>query len=199
MGAALTYARRYALFTLVGIAGEDDLDAPDLATPTQKNPGPQQPVGSGNGRLNSGQHNPALRAGIQRKGNVRSNSAELTLGPEASTELRDRLLGEVNDLSSGDEAALWAHRHLSEKSTLNVADAERVEEAFRAKLATFAPSATDVPVTAEKTEQTHTVRIERSRRSGHGRRSSIRLCLPYRSRAGFGIGTTSSSWPSGLA
>ena len=30
MGAALTYARRYALFTLVGIAGEDDIDAPDL-------------------------------------------------------------------------------------------------------------------------------------------------------------------------
>src|SRR5712672_1572586 len=30
MGAALTYARRYALFTLVGIAGEEDLDAPDL-------------------------------------------------------------------------------------------------------------------------------------------------------------------------
>ena len=30
MGAALTYARRYALFTMVGIAGEDDLDAPDL-------------------------------------------------------------------------------------------------------------------------------------------------------------------------
>ena len=37
MGAALTYARRYALFTLVGIAGEDDLDAPDLgAVPNQK-------------------------------------------------------------------------------------------------------------------------------------------------------------------
>ena len=33
MGAALTYARRYALFTLVGIAGEDDLDAPDLCAP----------------------------------------------------------------------------------------------------------------------------------------------------------------------
>src|SRR5215510_13068532 len=32
MGAALTYARRYALFTLVGIAGEDDLDAPDMTT-----------------------------------------------------------------------------------------------------------------------------------------------------------------------
>jgi hypothetical protein len=34
MGAALTYARRYALFTLVGIAGEDDVDAPDLTAPT---------------------------------------------------------------------------------------------------------------------------------------------------------------------
>src|ERR1700758_725780 len=34
MGAALTYARRYALFTLVGIAGEDDFDAPDLVAPT---------------------------------------------------------------------------------------------------------------------------------------------------------------------
>jgi ERF superfamily len=33
MGAALTYARRYAQFTLVGIAGEDDLDAPDLCVP----------------------------------------------------------------------------------------------------------------------------------------------------------------------
>src|SRR5438045_8836271 len=32
IGAALTYARRYAVFTLVGIAGEDDLDAPDLGT-----------------------------------------------------------------------------------------------------------------------------------------------------------------------
>ena len=30
MGAALSYARRYCLFTMVGIAGEDDLDAPDL-------------------------------------------------------------------------------------------------------------------------------------------------------------------------
>src|ERR1700750_410882 len=41
MGAALTYARRYALFTLVGIAGEDDLDAPDL--------GGQSAEASGNG------------------------------------------------------------------------------------------------------------------------------------------------------
>ena len=47
MGAALTYARRYALFTLVGIAGEDDLDAPDLLGATSSS-GP--PAASGNSK-----------------------------------------------------------------------------------------------------------------------------------------------------
>src|SRR5450756_1998477 len=37
LGAALTYARRYALFTLVGLAREDDADAPDLAAPAPAN------------------------------------------------------------------------------------------------------------------------------------------------------------------
>jgi ERF superfamily len=46
MGAALTYARRYALFTLVGIAGEDDLDAPDLSAPTVPDSGSEKPVTS---------------------------------------------------------------------------------------------------------------------------------------------------------
>ena len=66
MGAALTYARRYALFTLVGIAGEDDLDAPDLTTPTNQTSGPEKPKGDGNGRLNGGQQNPAQRAASRR-------------------------------------------------------------------------------------------------------------------------------------
>src|ERR1700733_14446541 len=47
MGAALTYARRYALFTLVGIAGEDDLDAPDIAAPISHRPEPVKPNTSG--------------------------------------------------------------------------------------------------------------------------------------------------------
>src|SRR6516162_225915 len=63
MGLALTYARRYALFTLAGIAGEDDLDAPDLCagpdslsareSGASSQPGgrpPRQLPGSGNGR-----------------------------------------------------------------------------------------------------------------------------------------------------
>src|SRR6201987_5319378 len=51
MGAALTYARRYALFTLVGIAGEDDLDAPDLISPSQPTSGHHRRLNSrGNSR-----------------------------------------------------------------------------------------------------------------------------------------------------
>jgi hypothetical protein len=56
MGAALTYARRYALFTLVGIAGEDDIDAPDLhAPPTSSASGADSPTSLKNGQLNGGQ------------------------------------------------------------------------------------------------------------------------------------------------
>ncbi len=52
MGAALTYARRYALFTLVGIAGEDDIDAPDLNPPTGATPGADKRDTEQNGQLN---------------------------------------------------------------------------------------------------------------------------------------------------
>jgi ERF superfamily len=55
MGAALTYARRYALFTLVGIAGEDDLDAPDLLSPIAPETKTDSPTGNKKGRLNGGQ------------------------------------------------------------------------------------------------------------------------------------------------
>ena len=44
MGAALTYARRYALFALVGIAGEDDLDAPDLNAPERAEAEVEKPL-----------------------------------------------------------------------------------------------------------------------------------------------------------
>ena len=54
MGAALTYARRYALFALVGIAGEDDLDAPDLLPPEQPVSKHDEPNRTGNSRLNGG-------------------------------------------------------------------------------------------------------------------------------------------------
>jgi len=92
MGAALTYARRYALFTLVGIAGEDDLDAPDLATPTNRASGQVEPQAQADGRSNGGQQSQAPQAGLRRNAKTGSNSAKPILGPEASVELRDRLL-----------------------------------------------------------------------------------------------------------
>jgi hypothetical protein len=138
MGAALTYARRYALFTLVGIAGEDDLDAPDLATPTKPTPGPEEPKEGRNRRLNGGQRNPVQRTSVRGEGKIYAPSANPILGPEASAELRDRLLAELNDFGSGDEAAVWARRNLGVKNDLIEADARRVEDAFHAKLATLA-------------------------------------------------------------
>ena len=111
------------------LAGEDDLDAPDLATPTQQTSEPEKPRGDRNGRLNGGQHNPAPGAVVRRDGKLRS-PAEAMLGPEPSAELRDRLLAELNNLSCGDDAALWAHRCLPEKNRLTGADAQRVEEAY---------------------------------------------------------------------
>jgi hypothetical protein len=145
MGAALTYARRYALFTLVGIAGEDDLDAPDLATPPAQITSSEKPKGSGSDRLNGDQHKSARRASLRRNAEVHSQFTESILGPEASEELRDRLIAELTDLSSSDDAAMWAHRRLVEKNKLTAADARRVEETFQARIRPFAVHGNEEP------------------------------------------------------
>src|SRR6476661_1411525 len=102
MGAALTYARRYALFTIVGIAGEDDFDAPDLcaAPPT---------AGVGATGIARGAHPPTtsgdLRLPSRGPGSGRLRGAGGTvmapvLSPDESAALRDRLLGEIGSLRS---------------------------------------------------------------------------------------------------
>ena len=130
MGAALTYARRYALFTLVGIAGEDDLDPPDLTTPTSQAIEPPSPTGQGKGHLNGG-----TRPSRGRK--RYPVASKPILGSEQSAELRERLLGELSHLASGEDAAMWAHRSLPQKNQLTAADAETVEQAFQARMVTF--------------------------------------------------------------
>src|SRR5271169_6045488 len=88
MGAALTYARRYALFTLVGIAGEDDLDAPDLTTPTAPESGPDRPVPSNKiAGLNGGRG--AGAASIRRKGKADTIVIKPVLDSDGSAALRD--------------------------------------------------------------------------------------------------------------
>src|ERR1700681_4684828 len=141
MGAALTYARRYALFTLVGIAGEDDVDAPDLLPPEQQTSKPNEPKVDGNSRLNGGGHIHAPQhPAVRRNGKLQTTPSEPTLGPEASAALRDRLVAELSDLASGDDAAIWAHRSLVEKNKLTAVDALCVEKTFQARLASFATS-----------------------------------------------------------
>ena len=135
MGAALTYARRYALFTLVGIAGEDDLDAPDLTTPPSKEPAQETPQANGNSDLNGGHHRFSPRSASRRDAKIQA-SKEI-LGAEGSALLRDRLVAELGELISGDDAASWAHRSLVEKNKLIAVDAHHVEEAFQARLATL--------------------------------------------------------------
>jgi hypothetical protein len=93
----------------------------------------------------------------RRNGKVQTNPAEPPLSPEASAVLRDRLLGEINELAGGDEAALWAHRSLAEKNKLTAADALCVEERFQARLASFATPDTDKPQRAGEVAQPSTM------------------------------------------
>ncbi len=134
MGAALTYARRYALFTLVGIAGEDDLDASDLAAaPKVGTDEPSAPVGQ-----KPDGH--AFAAGRRPPANIRGRKpvdrpVKPVLAADRSAALRDQLVAELGALHSAEEAASWAHRFLPAKNTLTAADADLVEIGFRARLA----------------------------------------------------------------
>jgi hypothetical protein len=141
MGAALTYARRYSLFTLVGIAGEDDLDAPDL------------PVIHLNGRTANFDHEEKMNgnaeaAAVPNVGpkenssprNIIRGVAPNPLAPDQSAALRDRLLGEVSRLQSADHAASWARDGITAKNSLAAADAKLVEEAFELRLSEFSQS-----------------------------------------------------------
>jgi ERF superfamily len=135
MGAALTYARRYALFTLVGIAGEEDLDAPDLTAAPIARSGRE-----GNG-LDAGKANgrgPAETFHTFSASRKPWSPPKPALDPGKSAALRDHLLGELESLSSRQEATAWAQHALGPKNTLTTVDAGLVEAAFASRLAGFA-------------------------------------------------------------
>ena len=137
MGAALTYARRYALFTLVGIAGEDDLDAPDLMAPTAPRRGTREARSAGEyGRLNGGQRAPGFTRALASPRNPVGYVGQASPRRQSS---RPRCAIECSPnsakIGSAEQAAIWAHRCLPEKNRLTATDAQRVEQAFRARLA----------------------------------------------------------------
>ena len=134
MGAALTYARRYALFTLVGIAGEDDVDAPDLTAPPAQAAGIEKPPPSKKVQLNGGQ-------GYIPHGRAPKSVPSPILGAAPSAALRNQLIGELKTIGSGDDAALWAHRILTDKNSLTDADARLLEDAFQLRLTALASAA----------------------------------------------------------
>jgi ERF superfamily len=124
MGAALTYARRYGLFTLVGIAGEDDLDAPDICMPA--------PV--------PGSSTAGLPLSSQPQGNSKAcraarNPIPVVLSVDDSAAFRDRLLSEIAGLASPESATSWARAALAAKNSLTAADAKLLEDAFEQKVA----------------------------------------------------------------
>ncbi|MBR0719121.1 ERF family protein [Bradyrhizobium liaoningense] len=112
MGAALTYARRYALFALVGIAGEDDLDAPDTVAGAPAVAPPNLKASPGKSALNRA---PVLR-------------------PGESAALREQLLRQLDALPPSTDLLGWAMASLPLKNSLQEPDARRVETAYQAKL-----------------------------------------------------------------
>ncbi len=132
MGAALTYARRYALFTLVGIAGEDDIDAPDLDIPRHP-PRSERRDNSGGATTRGAGPSYYSKTPDRGGGATRKGVSHAVLSPDQSRSLRDRLLGELADLGSVEAITVWAHQNLSAKSSLTASDAHDVEKAFQAK------------------------------------------------------------------
>ena len=132
MGAALTYARRYALFTLVGIAGEDDLDAPDLhdqvsasiAKPGKRGRERLLPLRAVRSRPVDKSHPTAPGSGYDGRGRRGLGRHRLSsLLPTNPPNCETGCLGELAAIASAEQATTWARTALPAKNTLTVADA----------------------------------------------------------------------------
>jgi hypothetical protein len=133
LGAALTYARRYALFTLVGIAGEDDLDAPDLPSENAASVSPEPVATAMRGKF------PEVSPEASRSATrpARSKQPRPPLSTNDSDGLCRQLVCELEQLADSDALAKWAHRALPLKNQLSAKDAEIVERLFSTKLSQF--------------------------------------------------------------
>ena len=119
-----------------GIAGEDDLDAPDLPTLELKGDVGIAPQSAASGRSGNGHASAAATTAIATSRPPRRSSIPLAkpiLEADASASLRDQLLGEIAALGSSEQIDDWAHRGLTAKNTLSSADAALVEVAFGEK------------------------------------------------------------------
>jgi ERF superfamily len=140
MGASLTYARRYALFTMVGIAGEDDLDAPPDLTHE-----PAQEHGVVHADL-APDRNPVpapICPRIETTPPIRQK-----LSADESAASRAQLIREIETLDENDLQPR-AIAILKAKNRLSTDDAKQVEEAFAIRMPQGAlPEALTVDETA---------------------------------------------------
>jgi ERF superfamily len=188
MGAALTYARRYALFTLVGITGEDDLDAPDLNCQSLEEAAPRarttpRAVASPPGSIGNVAELPGRGAGRGNDG----GQGRAILTPQASAECRDRLVREIVQLPSEEAAGEWAREVLPLKNTLIARDARLVETAFAFRMSvleekrtgTESPSPTEIADAASTRQESaaDAVAIE-ARQPSPGRIDNSLLAIP---------------------
>jgi hypothetical protein len=97
-------------------------------------------VSAGSTSHNGGQRGSPRHSAIDRHKEVVSGGSE-GLKRELSASLREQLLGQLLSIHSVDEAANWAHRVMGAKNSLPAADAERVEQAFQARLASITADA----------------------------------------------------------
>jgi hypothetical protein len=181
LGAALTYARRYALFTLVGIAGEDDLDAPDLPagelSPEVPNSQRPEQFAGGSNAPSQAQSSSRPTQGPERR--VRAERVRLpTLPPDTSENLQRQLISELEKLEDPEALVSWARGAIARKNQLAAKDAEAVEAAFAARLAGLGDSA---PVSVPQKRKPNGHR-HRPRQSQAGSQEATVIGKPVRER-----------------
>src|SRR5262249_6670731 len=110
-----------------GIAGEDDLDAPDLTTPAV-------PAAASGGAPATSGTSPVAASGRALPGRRATKSPNATLSPERSMAVRQQLSVELEQLTDTASLSSWADRVLPLKDRLSSSDAEEIEAAFAAKL-----------------------------------------------------------------
>ena len=172
MGAALTYARRYALFTLVGIAGEDDLDAPALE-------GLPAVSADNKHRNGNGADEPLGRFAASRK---EWSPPKQGLEPGKSAALRDQLLGELSVLATQDEATIWAQKAMAAKNTLTAPDCGVVEMAFAARVAELAEEGAGREASGQAPQSGPQLPPVNNAVAGHVDKAALTLSEPRRYR-----------------
>ena len=197
MGAALTYARRYACspwsaspartiwmrLIFVMVLARQRRQLRTLAQAGHGQP-PVQQRKPGNGQRRHGMH----------------GERPSTLEPEQSAALREKLLTAVGSITSADSAAIWAREALAAKNRLAAADAKLVEDAFEHRLSELAPSATvgaaddAAPGTHVERVGAHETRREETTTSIRPR-ASTRACSSLRHRGAIETASTFAMLP----